>query len=386
MRFVPLLLLMAAGAVWSVPAGAEVVIVEEIIAKVNGDIITRSQYEDAREDLRVRLERQEGLSPQQRRELLAKGEKHILRDLIDQRLLVQKGRELGISVEAQVLRQRDELMRRYDMERLSEFETFVSEQVGMPVEDFYEQLREQFLAQNVLGMEVGSKLYVPQEKIEAYYEQHKDEFIRKEGVHLREIFISADGENPEEVKAEAQQIQSRAAKGEPFPMLAERHSDNPQSAQAGGDIGVWRRGDLRKEIEQAVFDKGQAYVSELIEVPNGYLILKVENNYDQGLAPLEEVKEEIRQKLMQPMYQPATREYLTELRRQAYIEIRPGYVDSAAAPGKDTSWTDPAELAPVTTTKEEVLEKKKKKKLLWLIPLPGGGGGKDKDKAEEDEE
>jgi hypothetical protein len=76
---------------------------------------------------------------------------------------------------------------------------------------------------------------------------------------------------------------------------------------------------------------------------------------------------------MMPKVQPSIREYLTRLRQDAYIGLRPGYVDMAAAPGKDTSWSDPAQLAPVTTTKEEVLNKKKKKKLLWMIPLPGGG-------------
>jgi hypothetical protein len=67
------------------------------------------------------------------------------------------------------------------------------------------------------------------------------------------------------------------------------------------------------------------------------------------------------------------------LRTDAYIEIRPGYLDSGAVPGMDTSWSDPAKLAPVTTTKEELLNKKKKRRLLWLIPLPGGG---DKDKTD----
>ena len=84
----------------------------------------------------------------------------------------------------------------------------------------------------------------------------------------------------------------------------------------------------------------------------------------------------------EPKVQPAIREYLTKLREDAYIELRPGYVDLAAAPGKDTSWSDPAKLAPVTTTKEEVLNKKKKRRLLWVIPLPGGGD-KEADKAPE---
>ena len=76
---------------------------------------------------------------------------------------------------------------------------------------------------------------------------------------------------------------------------------------------------------------------------------------------------------MAPRYEPEVRKFLAELREEAYIEIRPGYADSGAIPGKDTSWTDPAKLAPVTTTRAEVLAKKKKRRFLWIIPLPGGG-------------
>jgi hypothetical protein len=91
------------------------------------------------------------------------------------------------------------------------------------------------------------------------------------------------------------------------------------------------------------------------------------------LAELEEVEEEIHGRLANPQWGPEVRNFLAELRKDAYIEIRPGYVDSGAVEGIDTSWSDPARLAPVTTTREEVLQRKKDKKLLWVIPLPGGG-------------
>jgi peptidyl-prolyl cis-trans isomerase SurA len=68
------------------------------------------------------------------------------------------------------------------------------------------------------------------------------------------------------------------------------------------------------------------------------------------------------------------RTFLSELRQDAYIEIRPGYVDSGAVAGMSTDWSDPAKLTPVTTTKEELLRKKKNPKILWMIPVPGGGG------------
>jgi hypothetical protein len=69
--------------------------------------------------------------------------------------------------------------------------------------------------------------------------------------------------------------------------------------------------------------------------------------------------------------QPAVRAYLTKLRQDAFLEIKAGYVDTGAAPGKNTAWSDPATLKPETVTKAEVSNKPKKKKLLWAVPIPG---------------
>ncbi len=359
---------------------ANVVIVEEIIAKVNGEVVTRSEYEQLISDIRAEAAREKDWSAEQKQEYLEKREQNVLRDLIDRHLLVQVADELGVSAEAQVLRQRDEIMRQYKLATVAEFEQWVADKTGMPVEDLMDQMRNNFLSQAVLGQEVTSRMVVPRVEIEKYFEEHKDEFVRSEGVRLSEILISTEGKTPEELPAvekKAKEILARVQKGEPFAEIARRLSESPVSAPNGGDIGIFRRGTLRKEIEDLVFNANKGFITDLIEVPNGYLILKVDERYREGLALLEEVEDEIRNRLLAPKYEPAIRAYLTRLREDAYIELRPGYVDSAAVPGKDTSWSDPAKLAPVTTTKEEVLQKKKKRRLLWVIPLPGGGG-KDK--------
>jgi len=83
------------------------------------------------------------------------------------------------------------------------------------------------------------------------------------------------------------------------------------------------------------------------------------------------VEGEIMNKLYMPRFQPRIREYLTTLREQAFLEIKPGYIDSGAAPGKDTAWKDPAQLKPETVTKEEVASQPRRKRLLWAIPIPG---------------
>jgi len=355
----------------------ETAILEEIIAKVNGEIILRSQLQNAFAELRREVEANQEATPGQKQELLAQREKNILSDLIDERLLVEKGEELSVNVEADVLRQRDSIMKRANITDLEEFERWVNQQTGMPIEDLMDRMRQQFMTQAVIGQQVSSRISVTREEIQKYYDEHQGDFVRSEGIRLAEILISNESATtPEalaEVEKKAHDVHARVARGERFDEMARRFSDSEASKEQGGDIGIFRRGVLQKEIEDEVFAANPGYVTQLMPVTRGWLILKVTDRRREGLAELEEVDEEIRNILIGPRYQPAIREYLASLREDAYIEIRPGYVDANAVEGKDTSWSDPAKLAPVTTTRDELLNKKKKKKLLWLIPLGGGG-------------
>ena len=383
------LLPLAVAVLAAIPASAEVVILEEIIAKVNGDIVLRSEYDASLRDMRAQLGRDDQLTDEQKVQQLKERETNSLRDLIDNRLMIQRAKDLGLSVEAHVLRQRDDIMRQYKIKTVDEFENWVVEETGQPAEDLMDRMRNNFLSQQVMGQEVGSRIVIPRADIEAYYEEHKEEFVRSEGVHLLEIFVSTDGKTGadlETAKKKAEDVHKRVQRGEPFREMAKRHSENEETAASGGDIGVWQRGQLRKEIEDVVFGANRGFISDLIDTGNGLLILRVEDKFREGQATFEDSQEEIRNRLMVPKFQPAVREYLTGLRRDAYIEIRPGYLDTAAVAGKDTSWSDPAKLLPVTTTREEVLSKKKKHRLLWVIPLPGGGDkNKNKDKKKENQ-
>jgi len=190
--------------------------------------------------------------------------------------------------------------------------------------------------------------------------------------------ISTEGKNPQETAAaekKAKEIVDRAKKGEKFGELARDHSDDTATARNFGELPPFKRGQLRKEIEDVVFAQRKGYITDLIRIPNGFLILRVEERFEPGQASYEEIENEITERLSMPKIQPRVRELLTKLRTEAFLEIREGYVDSAAAPGKDTSWKDPAQLKPETVTKEEVAAQKKRR-LLWVIPLPGSSGDK----------
>ena len=356
----------------SAAAAGDVRTLEMIVAKVNNEIITRTELDRERNRMLGDI-RQRGLTGAQAEQAVKERERDLLRDKIDSLLLVQNGKDLNISVDAEVSKYLAEIQLQNKIADQDKFQQWIREMAGVPFEDYKADVRNNYLTQRVIGQEVGSKINVPKQELEKYYDEHKDEFIREERVFLREILVSTAGKGEAEVPAlekKAKDLVERARRGERFGELARDNSDS-ESARNQGQIGAFKRTDLNKQIADLVFDKDRGHVTDPIRVPNGFLILRVDAVHKAGLAEFEEVQSDIMEKLYPPRFMPAVREYLTRLREEAFLEIRDGYVDSGAAPGKDTSWKDPAQLKPETVTKEEVASQTRRKRLLWVLPMPG---------------
>ena len=361
----------------SIGLAADVRVVEEIVAKVNGDIITKGEIERSRQQIEAEL-KQQGMNGAALEKTVTERQKDALRDQIDQLLLVQHGKDLNINVDGEVTKRIAAIQLDSKIADPDKFHDYIREQTQMPFEDFRQKIRDQILTQRVIGQEVGSKINVPHSEIEKYYEEHKKEFVREEQVFLSEILISTEGKTADQgaqAEKRAKDIVARLRKGEKFGELARQYSD-AETKDNFGQLPPYKRGQLRKEIEDVVFKEKKGSITEPIKMPNGFEILKIEDRYEAGQAPLADVENEVQEKLYMPRMQPKVREFLTKLREDAFLEIRPGYVDSGAAPGKDTAWKDPAQLKPQTTTKEEVASRKRKKKLLWMVPIPGTNAAK----------
>jgi len=356
----------------SAALAADVKIVEQIIAKVNNEIITRGELERTRRQLEQELKRQ-GASEDKLKQALQEAEGNILRERIDQLLLVQKGKDLNISVDSEVSKYMGEIQLQSKITDPDKFQQFVREQTGMSFEDFKQQTKDGILTRHVIQREVGSRIAIPKAELLKYYEEHKNEFVREEQVVLREIFISTEGKDAAGIAAaekKAKDIVARTRKGENFGNLARDNSD-AATAQNLGELGAFKRGDLKKEIEEIVFKESPRYVTDPLRQPNGFVILRIEERYAPGLQPFEAVENEVMERLYTPRMQPAVRTYLTRLRENAFLEIRSGFVDSGAAPGKDTAWKEPGQFKPQTVTKEEVASRIRRRRLFWLIPIPG---------------
>ncbi len=347
----------------------EVHLVEEIVAKVNGDIITRGELTKERALIQAELS-QQGLTGPALETGVDKRAADALRDQIDQLLLVQKGKELNINVEADVNRKVAEVQSQSKISDPEQFHQWLQQQSGETFEDFKDQLKKQLLTQRVIGEEVYRNVIIPKADIEKYYNEHKKDFVRQEMISLREILVSTGDNSPDKVVAaekKAKGLVDRARKGEKFTDLARQYSDAP-TATADGDLGSFKPGDLRKEIEDVVFKQAKGYISDPVRTPNGFEILRVEEHFAAGQASLDDVSGQISNILSEPKVGPKVRVLLTQLREKAFLEIKPGFLDSGAAPGKDTTLVqDAIQLKPATTTKEAVAANRRKK-FLKVIP------------------
>jgi peptidyl-prolyl cis-trans isomerase SurA len=372
-------LLLAGCLASSVPLFAAVEIVDEIVCKVNDQIITRSDLEQDRKDLEEKFRTAGGLTGSRLQEEVKKAMPDLLRDRIDTLLLVARAKELDLKVDTEVTKRLAELQLRSGIADPEKFQATIREQYNMPYEDFKGKVKDDLLRQRVIGEEISRKILFKREELEAYYNDHKDEFIREERVFLRDILISTQGKDAAGIAAsekKAKDLVARARKGEKFPELAQQNSDDSNTAQDGGALYPQKKEELIPEIVAAVWAKDKGYVTDPIQRPNGFLILKVDDHPKAGLAQFEEVENDVQNKLMQPRMEPAYRAYLTKLRESAFLEIKPGWEDSGAAPGKDTAWVNTADFKPETVKKEDLLKEGHRKHLLGIIPIPGSEAAK----------
>ena len=338
------------------------VIVEEIVARVNNDVITREDLDHARKGLISEV--QDGCptcSPEEVNTQVAAKEKNLLRDLIDQSLLVQRAKDDNINVDADVIKRLDAIRQQYKFPDMETLEKEVTK-TGQDFEDFKTQIRNQLLTQEVIRKEVGSRIIISHEDVVKYYESHKQEFVRPEMVVLREIFVSTEKKPEADIptlRKKAEGLRDRVIKnGDDFGELAKRFSDSP-TAQQGGELGSFERSKLDPNISGKVFALNRGQMTDVIETKTGFEILQVRERYQAGEQPLDKVEPEISNRLYEQQMEPGMRAYLQTLREDSYLQVKPGYSDTAAVN------TQPIEEVAVTPDKDD-----KKKSGHKLLPFP----------------
>ena len=361
-------------AVLPVAIAGDIRVVEEIATKVNGDIVTRGELEEQKRDLEMYLRQERHLKGVELTEAEQEQSKNFLREKIDQLLMVQKAKDLNLNVDSEVSKRLAEMQVMAKIADTDKFHDYIRDNTGIPFEEYKQKMTNEFLQRRLVGQEIGARIAVPEPELRKYYEAHKDQYVRKAQVFLSQILISTEGKTPEQVDAaetKAKEIVARARKGEKFTDLVSAYSDDPETAKGGGVLPPREKGMSLQPIEEFAFKEKKGSVSDPIKIPAGFVILRIDERYEAGQASFDEVKEQIQETVVQPQIESKIRVYLTKLREDAFLEIKDGYVDTGAAPGKDTHWHDIAQLKPQTTTKEAVAAAHRRHKHFLFVPIPG---------------
>jgi peptidyl-prolyl cis-trans isomerase SurA len=378
----------------SLSALASAQVVEQIVARVNNQIITSTEYQRSKDQLRDEVRQQD---PSDADKVYADREKDVLRDLIDQQLLLEKGKDLGITGDTELIKKEDSMRKDMKLDSIEALEKEAQKQ-GISWEDFQQNLRNQIITQKVIGQEVGEHLSMSSEEEQKFYDEHRQEMQQPESIRLSEILIApkpatpagsaANDPNPQSgaatqsaenkpaaqppddpaaldaAKAKAEDLLKQIRGGASFEDIAKKYSDGPSAAE-GGDLGVFTRGKLAKELEDKTFAMKAGDITDVIRTRQGYVILKVTDHQQAGIPPMKDpqVFQRIQDAIYYEKLQPALREYLTKLREEAYIKYAPGYVDAGASPNQ----TEPIETSASKEGNAKKLNKKKKK--MGVLPV-----------------
>ena len=161
-------------------------VVEEIIARVNNQIVTRSEYLRSREQLKQEIQQQ---NPDDADKAYQEKQRDVLRDLIDQQLLLEKGKDMGITADTELIKSLDEMRKQMNLESMEELEKAAASQ-GISFEDFKQNRRNQIITQQVIGREVGQHLAITKEEEQQFYDEHRNELERPEQIRLSEILVA----------------------------------------------------------------------------------------------------------------------------------------------------------------------------------------------------
>jgi parvulin-like peptidyl-prolyl isomerase len=304
-------------------------IIEQIIVKVNGDIITKTEFEQ-RQVLALRA-RKIDVDPksEELKKAVAEITPQLIVDAVDELILLQRGRdELGYKLSDEQFNQVVSQIRKDN--KLETEEAFLAalKQEGMTMADLRRNLERQMFVSQVQQRDVVEKISVTEEESRSFYEQHRQEFTTPSEVTLREILIEVpvtdrgiNAEQDDLAKGEAEEVRKRALSGEPFPRLAADASDAPSKAN-GGLIGPISREELAPALQQQIDGMKVGEITEPIRTQRGYQILKLEARTDTKIRSFEEARDDISQKVGDEKLRGERMKYLERLRGQATITWR----------------------------------------------------------------
>jgi len=302
--------------------------VECIIAQVNDEIITLSDYKDRRKSVLEELYRQR-LPQEELNAQLESARVRLLPSLIEETLLLQKAYGLGLGArDAEVDRVIKSIMTENKIATEHELEQRVLESEGLTLVQLRKRIKTRSVIEKLKQFEIASKVVVTDEEAQRFYDANKDQYQEVERIRLRDLVLVSEGRAKEEVKKEIEELGNLIRNGADFAELATLFSHSP-SAEHGGDLGLLTTEELAPEISAAAADLAPGEVSGPIESRFGYHIVQLVERKETSYRTFEDARDEIASRVQVQQFEERVREYVDELKADAYIEIRQDCVNVA---------------------------------------------------------
>jgi len=302
-------------------------ILEQVLVKVNGDIITKTEFELQQVQ---KLRNQPGLSnvsptSPELQKAIAEVTPNLILEMVDTLLLVHRGRELGYAMgDEQFKNVLDNIKKQNNIATEEHFQQALRES-GMSLPDLRQEIERNMLVQKVQQADVMEKISVTEEESRTYYESHRSEFTTPAEITLREIFIEVpQDERGVNVAADdagrekAEDVRHRLLAGEPFARLAAEMSAAPSKAN-GGLVGPLKEEDLAPALQKQINAMKVGDISEVMRVARGYQVLKLESRSETKSRSFEDAREDISRRVADRKMQGELMKYLDRLREQSTI-------------------------------------------------------------------
>jgi parvulin-like peptidyl-prolyl isomerase len=309
----------------------EALVIDEVIAQVNNDVITLSMLKHEMKE-RIDALKQNGMPEQQATEEVTKHQPDLIVTMINEQLLLQKGKELNLSddVEAEVNRRMLEVAKEQNIKTIEELDEAMRKS-GYSMSDVRQSMRTEMMKNAVMQHEVESKIFfgISNDELKKYFDAHRENFKKPESVTLSEIFLSLAGKNEAEVKARAAQLVADARAGKDFGALAaansEREIDGVRVAtQNKGKVGMFEVPNLRADLAAAIKPVKAGGVTDPIRSDEGYQILRVDERTPGSDTPTFN-ENQVREAITIERSPKEREAYLNSLRNDAYIKIADSY-------------------------------------------------------------
>lgn len=309
----------------------ETQVVDEVVAQVNDDVITLSMLKKETQE-RIEALKQNGMTEQQARDEVNKHQAELIATLINEKLLLQKGKELDLAndIEAEVNRRMLQIAQEQGINSIEKLYQAMRESKLDP-DEVRRTMRTEMMKQAVFQQEVDRKIYLgfSTDEVKKYYDAHQDKFRKPESIKLSEIYLSTNGKDEAAVKARIMELVTQIRAGADFAALAAANSEREKNGtrtapQDKGYVGEFDVPSLREDLVGALKDVKVGGVTEPIRTPEGYQILRVDARTPGGDAPTFN-DNRVREAMLGERQQKEREDYLQNLRNEAFIKVTDSY-------------------------------------------------------------